>query len=108
MSHDTYNDAPIAWGSSASGGDVTVNSLYELREVLDRVAGAINYSPEYDGAFKNGNIRGNATLFEFDSDNNLVSANYVSESNGYYNNWENSWDYLSLYKSNKFEALNNL
>ena len=72
---------------------------------------AINYSPEYDGAFKNGNIRGNATLFEFDSDNNLVSANYVSESDGYYNGWEDGWDtpqFIQEQQNSKYSIISSL
>ena len=43
------NIGTIAWGSNASGGDVSVSSLYDLREVLDRIGAAVELSPQHDG-----------------------------------------------------------
>ena len=65
MPHENegYNPAPVAWGSNGSGGDITVDSLYELREALQRVGSVVDLSPEYDGKVRHGNSNGTISLF---------------------------------------------
>ena len=63
-------------GSNASGGDVSVSSLYDLREVLDRIGAAVELSPQHDGTINHANVRGTASLFEFDSQDNLAISKY--------------------------------
>ena len=88
MSYEVNNAGITTWGTNASGGEITVNSLYDLRDALDRIAASIDFSPEYDGAISNSNVKGRASLFEFDADNNLISSTNITESDLSYNNWQ--------------------
>ena len=53
MPHDATSGATSTdWGSYASGGNITVNSAYELRDTLSRIASVVDLSPENDGGIR--------------------------------------------------------
>ena len=71
------NIGTIAWGSNASGGDVSVSSLYDLREVLDRIGAALNFLTTrwHDERQR----KRYCLFFEFDSQDNLARSKYLRQ-----------------------------
>ena len=61
-----------AWGSNSSGGNITIDSLYDLRDTLQRISGVVELSPEYDGGIDHANLGGEIKFFELDSNGNPI------------------------------------
>ena len=103
MSSETQGAASTIWGSNASGGDITIDSLYELRDTLNRVAGIVNLPPENDGGIRAISTGGEAALFALDNDGNLLtnSSGIPLPSQGH-RALHGHWHYI--YDSSEFES----
>ena len=108
MAHDSVTTPSTYWGSNGSGGDVTINSLYELRETLENIASAVELSPKFDDNVRHSNTSGRSSIFELNQNGEFakdefgqtiprqhigsVNTHYNETINGY---WE-STQYTSL------------
>ena len=76
MAHDSVTTPSNYWGSNASGGDVTIDSLYELRETLQDIASAVELSPEFDNNVSNSNAHGWSSIFELNQNGEFAKDEF--------------------------------
>ena len=82
---ESHNQTPTSWGSNGSGGDVTVDSLYELREVLQSIGSIVELSPKHDGGIRWANSNGGVSLFEFGDTAYEYPASFFTTANSHFN-----------------------
>ena len=82
---ESHNQTPTSWGSNGSGGDVTVDSLYELREVLQSIGSIVELSPKHDGGIRWANSNGGVSLFEFGDTADEYPASFFTTANSHFN-----------------------